>query len=294
MPSASPTFSLESIFGGIFFLIVFSTAVWSIWQRRWAWGWWESPITLTTILLSVGNLALLPMIFWRSVTWWALAYMLSYMAFASALGFFIQALKRRQCGIPLPHNWIRNHVVAPNAVGTAAAWYFFVNSGALHNPQLLLQDSTHQWVTVHALAFWITVDAVGFYGFARIAILLVKLRADPRRGDSRKIDVYLFSSTAGMALCLAGALVALHHQIGALGEGLCRLTASSILAVIIALLALAFGPQVFMSGWSWRSKEKNLCWLSLLDGSRSDGIDWSRLFSRHLVPWHHCHRVGLR
>ncbi len=247
MPSASPTFSLVSVFGGIFFLIVFSTAVWSIWQRRWAWGWWESPITLTTILLSVGNLALIPMIFWRSVSWWALAYMLSYMTFAGALGFFIQALKRRQCGGPLPRNWIRNHVVAPNAVGTAAAWYFFVNSGALHNPQLLLQDSTHQWVTVHAVAFWLTADAVGFYGFARIAILLVKLRADPRRGDSRKIDVYLFSSTAGMTLCLVGALVALHHQMTA-----------TILVVIIVLLALAFGPQVLMSGWSWRSKGKNL------------------------------------
>lgn len=240
-------FPMISLFGGVFFIIVLSTSLWSLWQRRHAWGWWESPITLTTILVSVGVLALLPMIFWRQTSWWAWSYMLSYMAFTGGLSYFILALKRRQRHGPLPTNWMRNHVIAPNIVGTAAAWFFFYNSGAWHTPNLLLQDSTHHWSTPHAFAFWISVDIVGFYCFLRIAILLLKLKADMRRGDSGPVTVYLGSAVAGMSLCVIGVLVGTHHGLTA-----------SIFAVIVVLLMLLFAPQVWMSGFSWRAKRRRL------------------------------------
>jgi len=248
-PPADFELSLISLFGGVFFLIVFGTAAWSMWHRRHAWGWWESPITMATALLSTGVLALIPMIFWRNTTtWWAWSYLLSYMTVMAGLGYFILALKRRQQHGPLPTNWIRNNIISPYAVGTAAAWLFFAASGAWHHPELLHHDTiTGTWSNSYAFAFWIACDAVGFYSFLRIFMLLIALRKDSRRGDRGPVTVYLGSALAGMAVCVTGVLAGIHDQ-----------SSAARFAAILILVLLTFGPQVWMSGWSWRAKRRRL------------------------------------
>jgi len=239
---------LLSLFGALFFTIVFTTSAWALWHRRHAWGWWESPITMANTLLAIGVLALLPMIFWRDNSWWAWMYLLSYMSVMAGLGYFIVALKRRQQHGPLPNRWLRNHVLFPYLFGTLAAWYFFFTSGAWHNPHLLHQDfTTHNWTTPEAFAFWIACDTVGFYSFMRIAILLLALRADSRRGDRRNVNIYLGSATAGMTVCVIGVIAGIHDK-----------TSAITLAIIMALVFLMSTPQIVISAISWRSKHRKL------------------------------------
>lgn len=232
---------------GIGFVVSFLGSIlgaWAVWQRRNAWGWWETPITLNVILLAVGAVFAVPIFFFRNeVWWWGESYTISAILTFIALANFGAALRRRISSYQ-SRKWTHRVLVIPTALGMFFVLLCYVMSGALKDSWVLAApvDSTHNlWVR----GFWMSIAISMTYHIAIIARQLLTLRKDRRRTDKKAISLYLASCACGIILCFVAVLAA--HGYGN--------NMASIL-ITATLTAFMFAGQAGTSAWSWRRKTK--------------------------------------
>ena len=250
MPEPPPQFFMSAttntLVGCLFFTLMAALSMWSMWQRRNAWGWWESPTTTGVILLSVGGVFCTPVFFFRNeVSWWGHAYMVSAILVFLGLASFAVTLKRRESHQPPNVKDINVMITAPTVIGITVIVIAYIESGAWRNPWLLDPAVTRETVGVRVL--WTTVAALLAYLLSVIANQLLRLRADTRRGDRATITVYLASCFAGMGLAVIAVATA-----GGYGAD------PTIIVDAALLFGLMTGGKIGVGGLSWRRKVNRL------------------------------------
>ena len=229
--------------GFIFTTVTALLGMWAIWQRRYAWGIWETPITANTVLLTVGALLAIP-IFWLrdSVWWWGHAYVASAACTYLALANFAVVLKQRATGVSDP-SWNRRLILTPTLVGVAAMIGFYLASGAAAHPWILEPDDNQP---ILARLFWLTIAITLTYQLTLIVCYLLRLRKDPRRTDRWSIDAYLLCCGSGMALAII-AVFAAHGY----GENM------GIMVIGSALCGVLTAGKASVAAVSWRRKTQD-------------------------------------
>jgi hypothetical protein len=235
----------STLIGCVYFVLLATLGLWSVWQRRHAWGWWESPTTNGVILLAFGAWCVVPIFFGREhIWWWGHAYIAAAIFTFSGLAFFAITMERRQRHGAPPTLYIRL-IVVPTIVGLVVIVAAYFASGAWQNPWLL--DPSVTEVNRGVRLLWMTVACELAYLLAVIAHQLVKLRADSRRGDRGPVTIYLASCAAGMGLAVIATAAA--HGYGA---------TPAIIVQASILFGLMTGGKIGISGLSWRRKTKRL------------------------------------
>lgn len=242
-PPAILTVPHSTLYGCIFFIVLATLGVWSVWQRRHAWGWWESPTTTGVILLSAGAVCVTPVFFGReSIWWWGHAYIAADFFTFAGLAFFAITMQRRQQ--PGAHRSMRL-IVMPTIVGLGVIVAAYIGSGAWQNPWML--DPAVTGLNAGVRILWTTIAVELGYLLAIIAHQLLKLLADKRRGDRGPIIIYLGSCLAGIGLAVIA--IAAAHGYGA---------TPSMMVVSAVLFGLMTGGKIGISGLSWRRKRHRI------------------------------------
>lgn len=231
------------VFAGVaFFFTIAALGIWSLWQRRHAWGWWESHTTIHVGLLVIGALLATPILFAREqLWWWGHSAVTSAVFVFSGLAAFAVTLKRRtdaDRGIAVSSS---RSIIVPTAAGLTVIVADYFLSGASGNAWLL--DPAAGPIGVGARIFWLTVSVEQAYLLSVIATYLLILRADTRRGDRGPVTIYLGSCMAGMGL-----VVVAMGATGGYGATPAVLVGSAI------LVGLMTAGNVLTGGLSWRRK----------------------------------------
>ncbi len=217
-----------------------------MWQRRHAWGWWESPTTIGVILLTAGAVCVTPVFFGREqIWWWGQSYIAATVFTFSGLAFFAITMERRQHhGVAPPMRSVRL-IVLPTVVGLGVIIAAYIGSGAWQDPWLL--DPAITGLNPGVPILWTTVACEMSYLLAIIAHQLVKLLTDKRRGDRGPVIIYLGSCLAGMGLAVISLAAA--HGYGA---------TPSVISMSAVLFGLMTGGKIGISGLSWRRKRHRI------------------------------------
>jgi len=236
----------------IFTTIMAALGLWSMWQRRHAWGVWESPLTTNALLLTVSAILVAP-IFWlrEIVWWWGYSYLAGAILCFIALANFAAVLRRRvsprgKCEMLAkiePDRTRSNQIVGPTAVGIACVIALYFASGAAANPWVLEPSGANQ--PILAKLFWMSIAVLLTYHLAIISRYLLQLRKDPRRTDKGSINAYLTVCAAGMLLALI-AITAAHGY----GPNMTTMIAGSI------LLGILTAGNTGIAAVSWRRKSR--------------------------------------
>ena len=235
----------NTLIGCIFFIVLATLGLWSVWQRRHAWGWWESPTTIGVILLSAGAVCVTPVFFGREhIWWWGHSYIAADFLTFAGLAFFAITIERRQHHGAPPLRSIRL-IVIPTIVGLGVIVAAYIGSGAWQNPWLL--DPAVTGLNAGVRILWTTIALELGYLLAIIAHQLLKLLADKRRGDRGPIIIYLGSCLAGMGLAVIA--IAAAYGYGA---------TPSIIVMSAVLFGLMTGGKIGISGLSWRRKRHRI------------------------------------
>lgn len=244
------------LIGAAFVAVMAGVGIWSIWQRRHAWGWWETPTTVNVVLLVLGAAFTIPAFMHRDVCapqtygvnvycYWGHSYVIAAVLTFGSLASFIVGLKRRQRhGVP-SRQWIRWVVIVPTVAAVAVMLGAYVWSGAVNDPWLLDPQSGAPNAGVRV--FWSAVAVVMAYLLALMAALLLRLRADSRRGDHGPILVYLGTCAAGVVLTVVAVATAAGFTV-----------AQVIVVESAVLFALMVGGSATVAGLSWRRKVRRM------------------------------------
>lgn len=221
----------------IFTAIMAALGMWSMWQRRHAWGIWESPLTTNTFLLTVSAILVAPIFALREIVWWwGYSYLAGAVLCFIALANFAALLQRRK-------NPNRDHyrlITGITSVGMSTMILLYFACGAGTNPWILVPTDNQP---ILARLFWMNIAVLLTYQLAVIARCLLHLRKDPRRTDKGSINAYLTVCVAGMLLALI-AVTAAHGY----GENMATMIVGSILTGVLT------AGSTGISALSWRNK----------------------------------------
>jgi hypothetical protein len=235
----------NTLIGCLFAVVLATLGLWSMWQRRHAWGWWESPTSIGVILLTAGAVCVTPMFFGRQhIGWWSHSYIAADFFTFAGLAFFAITMKRRQQHGAPPIRSIRL-IVIPTIVGLGVIVAAYIGSGAWQNPWLL--DPAVTGLNTGIRILWTTIACVLTYLLAIIAHQLVKLLADKRRGDRGPVIIYLGSCLAGMGLSVIA--IAAAQGYGA---------TPSLIVSSALLFGIMTSGKIGISGLSWRRKRHRM------------------------------------
>lgn len=244
------------LIGAGFVIAMAAIGVWSIWQRRHAWGWWETPTTINVALLTIGALFTLPAFNHRRgctpqtygadlYCYWGHSYVVGAVLVFTSFAWFAVGVKRRLSYDRPTRRWILALVKIPTVVGVTVMLVAYGVSGAASDPWLL--DPQAGVPNSGVRLFWSAIAVVMAYQLALIAALLLDLRADTRRGDRGPILVYLGTCAAGLALTVVAVATA------------AGFSANRVIVVESAVLfALMVGGGTGVAGLSWRRKLRRL------------------------------------
>ena len=229
--------------GFIYFTFMCGLGAWTAWQRRHAWGYWEGHTTKAMIALSTAGGFCAPILFWRNeIPHWGHAYVIAAALTFYSLSEFAISLNRRNRFSTDTKPWFTGMTRTASITETIIMLSAYILSGAWQNPYLLdpaINPNENFFVRV----FWTSVATTLSYLLAVIAIRILRLRADPERGDKKILNLYLISCIAGMSLSLEAVAAARGY-----GN-----TPGAIVATVI-LLAGFSGGKVWTAGRSWRQK----------------------------------------
>ena len=233
----------------IFTAIMAALGMWSMWQRRDAWGIWESPRTTNTFLLTVSAILVAPIFALREIVWWwgysylagAVLCFIALANFAALLrGRVWPRVKYKTLAQIEPDRTKSNFVVGLTAAGIACVIALYFACGAGTNPWILVPTDNQP---ILARLFWMSIAVLLTYQLAVIARCLLHLRKDPRRTDKGSVNAYLTVCVAGMLLALI-AVTAAHGY----GENMATMIVGSILTGVLT------AGNTGISALSWRNK----------------------------------------
>lgn len=191
--------------------------------------YWQAPITVFVVLLSLSSVAIAPILLLRNhFEWWADAYLISALFWFGAMHALALAFRRRlvladSTAVTTFGYLTGNVAVISSFVATEA----HADSGALYGDHLALA----------ARLFW---GCVAVFGIAQLAVLqryLGILRSDLQRSDRRRLAGYQIGNGAGIALLAYGLGVCIS---GSTGGGRHHIA-------LIAVIAVAFGLQLILA-----------------------------------------------
>jgi len=229
--------------GFIYFTFMCALGTWTAWQRRHAWGYWEHHTTTAMIALSTAGGLCAPILFFRNeIPWWGHAYVAASALTFYSLSEFTISLNRRHRFTTHTTPWFNDMTRTASITGTVIMVTAYMLSGAWRNPYLL-DPAVNPDEGFFVRVFWTSVATTLSYLLAVIALRIIRLRADTRRGDKKILSLYLTSCIAGMILSFEAVEAA--HGYGS--------TPGAIVVTVI-LLAGFSGGKVLTAGRSWRQK----------------------------------------
>jgi hypothetical protein len=195
------------------------------------------------IALSTAGGFCAPILFFRNeIPWWGHAYVIAASLTYYSLSEFTISLNRRHRFATHTKPWFTGMTRTASITGTIILLAAYMLSGAWRNPYLL-DPAVNPDEGFFIRVFWISVATTLSYLLAVIALRIIRLQADPERGDRKILNLYLISCVAGMSLSFE-AVEAAHGYGG---------TPGAIVAAAI-LLAGFSGGKVWTAGRSWRQK----------------------------------------